>query len=267
MKALYQSQTSKEFFTGCFRGKGSLAIASRRLGYASPRLLEMVCQGTRLASEDFLFRTKNYLKLTDQEFLFLGMLVRRDRERLRGRNHSLLNAEIETFSRLAIDQQYVDEKMLKMVYEWPHFVLKQFFRSPRKISPEKIAQKLGGKISARQAKATLQTLVDLGIVHFNPETNEILPRMSKGFVSQNDVPSHAIRSHHRQMMERAQEALEEVPLLEREITALTISFNQKNLLKVKNEIREFKNRMDLRYGEDHGDSVYQLNVQFFPHTR
>jgi uncharacterized protein (TIGR02147 family) len=262
MKPIYGFSRSTDFFAARFRGKGSLSVHAKRLGYASPRLLEMVCQGTRLASDDFLFRAKNYLKLTDQEFLFLGLLVRRDRK-----PNPLLDEEIANFSRLALDQELLDEKVFKMVSDWQHLVLKQFFRSPRKISAAKIAQALRGKLSVPQVQKTLQTLTQLGVIQLDPESGEIRPTQNKGFFSQADVPSTAVRSHHRQMMARAVEAMEELPVLEREITAMTLSFNPANYSKVKNEIREFKNRIDARYGEERADAVYQLNIQFFPHIR
>ncbi len=261
MKPIYGFSRSTDFFASRFRGKGSLAVHARRLGYASPRLLEMVCQGTRFASDDFLFRARSYLKLTDQEFLFLGLLVRRDRK-----PSPLLDEEIANFSRLALDQELLDEKVFQMVSDWQHLVLKQFFRSPRRMSAAKIAQALRGKLSVPQVQKTLETLTQLGVIQVDA-SGEIRPTQNKGFFSQADVPSEAVRSHHRQMMERAREAMEELPVLEREITAMTLSFNPANYAKVKNEIREFKNRIDARYGEEKADAVYQLNIQFFPHIR
>jgi uncharacterized protein (TIGR02147 family) len=264
MKTVFQFENSTVFFADRFRGRGPAAVHSRRLGYSSPRLLEMVCKGDRLASDDFIFRAKSVLKLTDQEFLYLGLLVRRDRDRNRGRENPQVNAEIANFSRLALDQKFVDEQMFRLISDWPHFVLKQYFRKARKLNLEKISKALKGKVSPAQVNRVLKTLSELGIVYVSD--GEIRPRLTAGFVSQTDIPSQAIRAHHRQMMERALEALEEVPVREREIVSLTLSFESKNLEAVKNEIRAFKARIDSRYGESESDQVYQLNMQFFPHT-
>lgn len=264
MNSVFEFDSSTAFFASRFRGKGSTVVHTRRLGYSSPRLLEMVCRGDRLASPDFLFRVKTLLKLTDQEFLYLGLLLRRDRDRSRGTENAQINAEIESFSRLALDQNFVDERMFRLVSDWPHFVLKQYLRKPRAMNPEKIARALRGKVSPAQVSRVVKTLADLGIV--SVIDGEIRPRLTAGFVSQTDVPSQAIRSHHGQMMERAREALADVPVREREIVSLTLAFDPRDLEAVKNEIRAFKNRIDSRYGAGASDHVYQLNVQFFPHT-
>lgn len=263
---IYAYGSSTEYFRDQIRGKSkSLKVLSQKLGYASPRLLEMICQGKRPASGDFLVRFRRHYSLTDQEFLFLQLLVKRDREAARGKGTGLIDDEIKTWAKLSLDKKFLDEKTLQMVSDWPHFVLKQYFRTKRKASPEQIAKALRGKLTPKQVTQVLSTLGELGIIQHVPEKNEIQPLVQKGLVSSKDLPSTAIRAHHKQMMERAIEALEEVSVLDREMLSLSLAFDRKNTAKVKNELREFIARIDRLYGEELAESVYQLNLQFFPH--
>lgn|GEM_PF-6949607 len=263
---IYGFANSTEYFHAQIRGKSkSLKILAQKLGYTSPRLLELICQGKRPASADFLMRFRRHYALTDQEFLFLQLLVKRDREAARRKDTSLLDAEIKTWARLSLDKKFLDEKTLRMVSDWPHFVLKQFFRRKRKITPAEVSHALREKLSPAQVVKVLKTLCELGIIQYSPDKNEILPLSLKGLVSSKDLPSSAIRSHHRQMMERAIESLTEISVLDREMLSLSLAFDRKNLAKVKGELREFVARIDRLYGEELADSVYQLNIQFFPH--
>lgn len=266
MTPIFSFGSSKEFFQTRLKGKMPTRVVTKKMGYASPRLLEMVCRGDRLASEDFLFRARSFLRLTDQEFLYLQLLVRRDRERARGGENAQLEAEIQNFARLATDHTFLTGRMLAMVSEWPHFVLKQYLRKNRPLDYALLAKRLRKKISAADAKRVVKTLADLGFIYIDEEKQEIRPLASASLRTLPDIPSQAVRLHHQQMMARAQEALEEVPVLQREVISLTLAFDPKNLDAVKNEIRAFRQRIDSRYGSEPSDQVYQLNIQFFPQT-
>lgn len=263
MKSLYTFETSTDFFRDRFRKKGKSKFFTKKLGYSSPRLIEMVCQGKRLASSDFLFRTREFLQLSDEEFLFLTLLVKRDRNRTRKIEDPQLDEQIKTVSLVANNKQLLDENYFRLIADWPHLVLKQYFRKPRKQSTKEIRTKLRHKISEKEILAVLETLKDLGILSEKSD-GTIEPFQWKGVASPTEIPSKAIRSHHRQMMERAMEALEEISIAEREITSLTFCIHPKNLGKIKKEIQEFKNRIDRIY-DDATDTVYQLNIQLFPH--
>jgi uncharacterized protein (TIGR02147 family) len=265
MKSIYTFSTSTDFFRDAFRKKGRTTFFTKKLGYSSPRLIEMICQGKRFASTDFLFRSKQLLQLTDQEFLYLSLLVKRDRNQSKKINDSDLEEQIKNISTIANNKEFLDDQHFRLIADWPHLVLKQYFRKPRATSAKELSKKLRNKISEKEVQKVVETLKNLGIISVK-ENGNIEPLFWKGYLSPTDIPSQAIRSHHKQMMERAIEALEEISLLEREITSVTFSMNPKNIVKVKKEIQEFKNRIDRMFDET-SDSVFQLNVQFFPHIK
>jgi uncharacterized protein (TIGR02147 family) len=82
-------------------------------------------------------------------------------------------------------------------------------------------------------------------------------------------PSRALRNHHQQMIQKAQEALEGQIISKRDITGTTVAIKPEQLELAKREIQKFHKRLaDLLDTADSGDAseVYQLNIQFFSLT-
>jgi len=74
-----------------------------------------------------------------------------------------------------------------------------------------------------------------------------------------------VRSFHREMIQRALEAIDSIETDERELGSLTITLSEDDFLKVRDEVREFRKRLTAQYAKESRDeSVYQLNLQFFP---
>lgn len=82
-----------------------------------------------------------------------------------------------------------------------------------------------------------------------------------------DVPSEAIRSYHRQALDNAKQALQDLPPSEREFISLTAAVNSTHTANAKELIRKFVNELNLSMQKGVHDEVYTLNVQLFPITK
>jgi uncharacterized protein (TIGR02147 family) len=81
-----------------------------------------------------------------------------------------------------------------------------------------------------------------------------------------DVPSAAIRRYHDSMIENAKEALHVFPVEVREFQGKTIAIPNDQIQEAKQLIRNFSKHFDRKIDVTRSDSVYQLNIQFFPLT-
>lgn len=70
------------------------------------------------------------------------------------------------------------------------------------------------------------------------------------------------------MLENAKASLRKVPVIERQISGLTIAVSRNDLSDAKEFIRKFENEFINRFGKNDGaDAVYQLHTAFFPLTK
>lgn len=136
--------------------------------------------------------------------------------------------------------------------------------------PHWIARALQPNISAAMAERALKVLLELGLVNRDGEGRLIQsdPLLSTG----DDAPlGHHIATYHRAMLERAAEALDNVPRDQREIASLTLNLNAEQARALKQRLYEFRQELLQTFTEpsDAGvpDRVVQVNFQMFPLTR
>jgi hypothetical protein len=75
-----------------------------------------------------------------------------------------------------------------------------------------------------------------------------------------------VKRFHEQMLDNARLAVREIGLERREIIAATFSVGVSDLAEAKQVLRKFRSEFCRRFERDKGDSVYQLEVAFFPLT-
>jgi len=126
-----------------------------------------------------------------------------------------------------------------------------------------MAKRLG--ISPLQVRHALERLMRLGLVEKQGKT---LKLTHQNTFTPEDIPSQAIREHHRQMLGLASSALDDQPPQEREISGVGFSMRKKDLPKIKKEISEFLDLMAEKYGNlSTAEEVYQLEMALFKLTK
>ncbi len=110
-----------------------------------------------------------------------------------------------------------------------------------------------------EAELVISRLNRLGMVE---DENGRL-KTSKKSVEIKEVPSEAIRSLHRQAILKAEEAIEGQSAAIRNLAALTLSFNPRQMSEAKAFTNRFLKAFEKKFGNaDHGE-IYQINTQFF----
>lgn len=118
-------------------------------------------------------------------------------------------------------------------------------------------------LSADDTRRSVELLLELGLVH---KGTDGLIEVPDRFVSTGDKwKASLIARFQREMIRLSADALDTVPGQLRDVSTLTIPFSKAMLDVARDRIREFRQEMlamarDLQVE----DSVYQLNIQFFP---
>lgn len=241
---------------------------SDRLGYQSPRSIAMVIKGQRLPSRDLVEAFATDLKLNTARKRYFELLVLREKHAQQGDELDGIVQELESLNMKQIPKEVLDSARFAPISEWPYLVLREFAPSPKfQNDPEWISKRLRGKINAETAAKILKTLTDQGYLEQTKDGRFATPTKSKNLSTTFDDSIPYTRRHHAQMMQRAVEALNEQDVGSREFFALTLLFDQDKVPQAKQAVREFAQTFNKTYTSTTSDRVYQLNLQFFEHTK
>lgn len=135
-------------------------------------------------------------------------------------------------------------------------------RADFRAEPQWIAGELEPSITPAQAKKALKTLLELGLIELDGAGGAV---RTEPLVSSGGPLGHHLVAFHREMIERARDAIEHIPREEREISSVTVCVSRQRLGALKQQLREFRKQL-LRTAEqdDTPECVVQINLQLFP---
>lgn len=257
------------------RRPASHRVWAKRLGYQSPRSVGMVFRGKRLPSLVMAHRLCSYLQLnSDERDYFFSLLAR---EKTQGKMGKFEDEDLLRKRNLLQNQnqKILSDATFAYISSWYHIVIRQLLLQISDKSsnfkclpnPKVLINRLKKKISREDLINSIEILKTLQLVPFlSKKPTERDGARKESFLTTQDIPSAAIRNHHKQMMFRAQEALDEVDVNDREMTSATFCFSRKNIPEAKRMIRAFRDRLEDQLTDPEGSDVFQFNIQFFPHT-
>lgn len=244
----------------------SLDEWAKELGYRSHSSLTMVLRGERLPSKRMRSILAFKLALGPNDQRYLDLLVHLECQRRKGRPVREILAQLEEMNPQFARRAPLAADTLSYIAEWYHIVIKQLIdRSDFREDPAWICDRLRGKVSTAEVKAAIDTMLRLAIIIRDPETGRLYIE-KQSLQSSQEIPSSALKLHHKQMLTRAIEAIAEQDVEGREITSLTLRFSPSRLREAKAMIRRFKDEFDQAFEDLQSNAVYQLNIQYFTHT-
>jgi uncharacterized protein (TIGR02147 family) len=229
----------------------------------SASMLAAVINGKRRISHAMAEKFAALFKLTARERDYLLALV--DFEK--AKTHADKN---EAFSRIVrlrgqSKLKFLDTDQYEYYSHWYHSAIRELISLPSfKEDPAWIAEKLLPPISKTEAQRSLQLLQRLSLVR--RDENGKLQQTDKAISSEYEIHTLALRNFSQEMLDRAKESLETVPVELREISGVTLGISAQAIDRIKQRIRMFKEDIIAMVVDDKTESsdVYQLNVQFFP---
>jgi uncharacterized protein (TIGR02147 family) len=235
---------------------------SRKAGYTSPNFLKLVIEGKRNLSAESINKFANALKLKGQEKRFFRNLVEFcQAESVEDKN--------KAFDKVAASRRFRQARRLEHAYylylsRWFYVAVRELAANPKfRNDPQWIAAQLLPKIKPSEAKEAVEALLDLGLLV--EDKDGAITRGEATFTTGHEVRSLGIKNYHRQMLQRAAESISLVPQPLRDISALTICISPSAIAEFKERIHSFREGMlDLGDRDEDPESVYQLNIQFFP---
>ncbi len=261
LRAVYSERKKSEY------GFSYRAFA-RKAGLSSPNYLKLVSEGERSLTPKMAGRFAEALGLAGEAAGYFCDLV--------AFNQASSAPERERcYARLGRYRRYRNSFRLDAAHaayhsEWYVPAIRELaacrgFRE----DPRWIARVLRPAITARQAKQALGILERLGLL-VRDENGRLVhdePTLTTG----DDRPlGHHVATFHRAMMQRAADALDEVPREEREIASLTLGLREEQLGEFKQRLYDLRQELCAASLEDRRGAptrVVQINFQMFPLSR
>lgn len=155
----------------------------------------------------------------------------------------------------------LSEERFQMIAEWYHMAILSLTRiKGAKSDPRWIAQRLG--ISVSEAQTALERLCKLNLLELKP-----FRQIGEPLLVASEVPSQAIRRHHKQLINMAIEKIDTETIDRRQIQSLTIATDAKHIALAQKRIERFLDEMNELMECPNPTDVYALNLQLSPLTK
>lgn len=249
----------------------SLRSMANQLGLAASSLSEII-KGTANLSRDRGFVVAQKLSLPAEEAEYFDLLVQFESAKKPQMKERVLTRMKELNPQREIRDFSVDYfKVMSDWYYGPVMILAQSLKAP--VRSETIAKKLG--LSAVQVDAALDRLKKLELLTENEPGHFTEPAERVQVAS--EVPNEALRAYHRQMLDKAQEALVTQSPQEKYVATETFRFSPDLMAEAKRLTDDYLDRM-LKLAQKtpsppnpkskaKDPEVYHLGVNFFRLTQ
>lgn len=239
----------------------SLRMFSRLSGFQCHNYMSLILQGKRNLASDHVRAITGVLKLTRQETEYFEILVAFNQSRTKDLQNRYITKLLSYWKRNPVTT--LNPAQYEIVSRWYCLVIREMvLLDDFKNDPEWIARRLGKPVTASDVEEALRLLKECALLK---EVDGKLTQVDSNVLAEGEVPSLAIRNYHRNFIPKGIEALDTVPIEEREINGTTIAVSPETFKKIKKRLKEFQ--VELLQMIPHDDKqrrIYQLNVQLFP---
>jgi len=238
---------------------------AKRLGLKTTSSITKIIKGERDPGDQVTELLVNYFKFADKEAAYFRDLVRLHKIRKDPRLAVLL---MEKMNKQFPDGtvRILDDKKFRVISNWYYLPLREMTRMPGfKADPDEIATKFKFKVTPREIKEAINTMIDVGLLVRDAQGQL---RVAEGRIdTTNDVASEGLKRFHEQNLENAKAAVRSVDVLDREIRSSCFVFKTSNMPLAKQMLREFAKKFAQTFEEPNGDAVYHVQINFFPLTK
>jgi uncharacterized protein (TIGR02147 family) len=267
--SVYQYADFREYLKAYFEArkkidpKFSHRYFSRRIGLTSPNFILMVIQGKRNLTRTLAFKISSELKHDPKESEYFECMVGFSQAESVSEKNSYFIRMAEFRSTVKVD--LINENQYDYYSNWYNLVVREIITDPDFTGDMKwLARQLHPRISEVQARHSVELLIKLGLVHKNGKGYS---RQSALLSTGPQVSSLAIANFHRTMTQLAANAMDTVPIEDRNITACTVNISHNGFEQIKEIIAECRRKiMSIAEAETELERVYQVNFHLFPVT-
>lgn len=237
----------------------SLRSFARDLNIA-PSTLSEVIKGRHGFSPENANRIVMKLNLNDGERDIFRTLVSAEH----GRKYSEREQAKSKLKAQKSGQAQLDPDRFDVISDWHHYaILEALALADVAHTPEWFAARLD--IGLPAVESALERLERLDLIEMK---NRKYVAKNTFTASPSGTPSAAVRKFHKQILEKAIDALETQPIEERTITNMIMAVDPAQMEEAREEIKEFRRKFEAKFCKpSEAEEVYNFSVQFFRLTK
>ncbi len=268
MKSLAEYQNYREIVQDFYdenksRGELTWRGFAEKAGFSSSGYLKLVCQGKANLSDAGVTQVSKAMNLTASETAYFRELVNLNQaKKVTDKDKSLKN--LEKLSKNCSPRILRDDA-LDYFSNWQNAVVRELAPlAPVDTRPSNIGRQVLPEISAAEVTHALKFMTATGILaksedgHY-VQTDKVLSSGNK------DVSSVALRGFHKQLGKLAIEALDRIPVEERNSSDLVIGITAEQYKKLVQKIVDFRREiLEIVTETSDMDRVYCLQMNLFP---
>jgi uncharacterized protein (TIGR02147 family) len=235
---------------------------ARRAGFSSSNYVHLAIKGERNLSTNSVRKVIVGLGLDKEEAEFFTDLVTFNQAKDP-------QTKDEAFEKVAASRRFrsarqIDHSLYEYLSHWYIPAIREMAaRDDFRDDPAWVTKQLWPPITEAKARDALRVLFELGLLQKDDDGR--IQRVSPSLTTGHEVRNVAVRNYHRQMIERAGEAIDTKPARYREVAAMTTCIEAASIEDLRQRIRTFRESLIQRCEADENpDVVYQINFQMFP---
>jgi uncharacterized protein (TIGR02147 family) len=251
-----QKKTSKFF---------SYRYFAQKAGINSPNFLKQVVESRRNLTALTIDKFITALKFNDKEGLFFRHLVLFNQAKSgqeKQEHYAVMVSMMHTVKEqrlTALQHEYYNHWFVPVVRE---LVTLYDYKEDYK----KLAAAVSPPISVREARFAVKLLKKLGMIEQLP--GGAYRQTEAAIISDSSVARMAVRSFNREMLKKAEIALDNTPVEERQIYGVTVGVSKECYDVLAAEMAAFRDRVVAITNRDTcSNRVYQMHLQLFPLSR
>lgn len=237
---------------------------ARSLGLKDTSSITKIIQGQRHPGAEMTEKLIKYFALSERDAQYFGDLVQFQKVKNDPRLSVLLLQKLGRHNR-DHTRLTLDDKTFALISQWYCLAIREMVRLKDFFEdPEWVAKQFNFAVTPKEAQRALQLLEEAGLLERKRGRLHVRESM---FETTNDFSSEAIKRYHEATLENARAAVRKFGVDEREITSMVLAMPSRRLGEAKALIRDFKQKFESLLEEDGSDSVYQLQIQYYPLTK
>ena len=248
----YHKKTNRAF---------SHRMFSRLAGLKSSNFLKLVMDGKRNLSRNTVFKFAKALKLTRSETHFFEPLVFFGQ----ARNVEEKNRYFERLTqfRSLCEIKTIEASQYDYFSNWYFVALRELVDHPDfSENPETINRKLGLKLKTHEVEQAIKTLLDLKVIERG--ANGRLKTADERLATSPDIADLAVINFQKEMIKKAEEALEQTPVAQRDISSLTVNLTREQFDHIRERLGQVRREIHAAVtASPQSKAVYQINFQMF----
>jgi uncharacterized protein (TIGR02147 family) len=235
------------------------------LGFGPTTVIHQIVKGYRPLSQKAAEKIVKALNLKGSERRYFLKLVDYCNAKRASVRDVLLGELIELKNKVLPNS--FDKDCLDFFSEWFHPVIHELVGfSDFKYDPEWIGNRLQPKPRSEEIVKSLELLERLELIRFDATSNRWI-QTNKRISTGHRVKGLAFVAYHKKMIEMASDSISQVSSEKRDISALTLSIDEKTFKAMQAMIHAFQMQLlDLADSVENPDRVCNVNIQLFPFT-